>query len=711
MNTAAQTAPPPEKLRPGDRLEDLPLESWGRLGEAMAWHNGQPVFVFGGIPGERVTAQITRVHRQYAAAAVVEVLQPAPSRVTPPCQYFGPCTGCQWQHLDYDAQLAAKREKVVDALIRVGGLFDDPADAPVADVIPSPDRYGYRNHARFTVGPPKRRRAANAGGAANAAPGGAESPSIPPNNAAPGRGETPSIPTNGGELKGGQLGFVNRETRQFVRVDYCMLMRPSVNAILRRLQDHCQETTQLSIRAGEAGLDGAGEYLVQPPLLNPEIAIATGQKRYIETIGRTRFYVSSPSFFQVNAAQAARAAEIVREGLALAPEDVLLDAYTGVGAFAVLLAPYVRKVIAVEESAAAVTDARENAADFPAIEFVLGRTETVLDQLPVQPDAVVLDPPRAGCQTQALHKLAELAPPRVAYVSCDPETLARDLKILTAAGYALQRVIPIDMFPQTHHVECVALLRWAAAPAANALTLASASPRRRDLMNDLGLDFHIRPADIPEDALPGEAPQEMVERLSLEKARKVAAATPTGFVIGADSAVVAGGQAIGKPRDDADARKMLRRLRGTTHHVCTGLTVINAANGQSLTDSMTSRITLRNFTDAEIEASITSGVPRDKAGAYAVQDTALRPASDWQGCYPNIIGLPTCRLLAMLRQLGWAPPTSWPPPPTAVCGPDCPVNAPVPVPGEVNPEIPGGAGVNPEIPSPAGGGLGWGEAE
>ena len=685
MNTAAQTAPPPEKLRPGDRLEDLPLESWGRLGEAMAWHNGQPVFVFGGIPGERVTAQITRVHRQYAAAAVVEVLQPAPSRVDPPCQYFGPCTGCQWQHLDYDAQLAAKREKVVDALIRVGGLFTDPADAPVADVIPSPDRYGYRNHARFTVGPPKRRgRAANTRGAANAAPGGGESPSIAPGGAespsSHNEGESPSIPPVGGELKGGQLGFVNRETRQFVRVDYCMLMRPSVNDILRQLQDRCQETTQLSIRAGEAGLDGAGEYLVQPPLLNPEIAIATGQKRYIETIGQTRFYVSSPSFFQVNAAQAAQAAAIVREGLALAPEDVLLDAYTGVGAFAVLLAPYVRKVIAVEESAAAVADARENAADFPAIEFVLGRTETVLDQLPVQPDAVVLDPPRAGCQPQALQKLAELAPPRVAYVSCDPETLARDLKILCNAGYALQRVIPIDMFPQTHHVECVALLRWAAAPAANALTLASASPRRRDLMDDLGLDFNIRPADIPEDAMPGESPQDMVERLSLEKARKVAAAIPSGFVIGADSAVVADGQAIGKPRDNADARKMLRRLRGTTHHVCTGLTVINAANGQSLTDSMTSQITLRNFTDAEIEASIASGVPRDKAGAYAVQDTALRPASDWQGCYHNIIGLPTCRLLAMLRQLGWTPPTGWQPPPTAVCGPDCPVNAPAPGP-------------------------------
>ena len=119
-------------LKSGERLE-LTLESWGRLGEAMAWHDGSPVFVFGGIPGERVTAEVLRVHRKYASATVVDVLEPAPERVAPPCQYFGECTGCQWQHLDYDAQLAVKRDKVIDALVRVGGLFSDPSDAPVAD--------------------------------------------------------------------------------------------------------------------------------------------------------------------------------------------------------------------------------------------------------------------------------------------------------------------------------------------------------------------------------------------------------------------------------------------------------------------------------------------------------------------------------------------------------------------------------------------------
>ena len=719
MNPAEQTAPPPAKPRPGDRLE-LTLESWGRLGEAMAWRDGFPIFVFGGIPGERVTAEITRVHRQYAAAAVTQVSHPSPDRVPPPCPYFGPCTGCQWQHLDYNAQLTAKREKIIDALIRIGGLFPNAqaADATVAGAIPSPNPYAYRNHARFTIGPPTPRRK-------TPTPAGQESTPIPP---------------SGGELKGGQLGFINRETRRFVRIDHCMLMRPAINAILQKLQDRCQETTQLSIRAGAPENPAPGEYLVQPPLHNPAIPIPTGQKRYIETIDQTRFFVSSPSFFQVNVAQAAQAAQVIREHLSLTPDDILLDAYTGVGTFAILLAPYVSKVIAIEESAAAVADAQENAAHAPNIQFIVGRTETALTQLPIPPDAVILDPPRSGCQPQALEKLAQLSPPRLAYVSCDPETLARDLKILCNANYTLTRIIPIDMFPQTHHIESVAILhhtpdhpepvaappdhpepvaappdhpdlvaalpdhpeRVEGPPPPQTLTLASASPRRRELMNALGLPFRIQPADIPENPLPNEPPQDLVERLSREKALKVATSLRHGLVIGADSTVIHLGQAIGKPRNDHEARNMLRRLRNTTHHVCTGLTVTNAATGQTLTISQISQITLRNFSDAEIEASIAAGVPQDKAGAYAIQDTALRPASYWQGCYPNIVGLPTCRLLEMLHQLNWPPPPQWQPPTDTSCSPGCPNLPTIPYPDGRNPTNPSPTGKLQKSPPPPG---------
>ncbi|MCI0788586.1 MAG: 23S rRNA (uracil(1939)-C(5))-methyltransferase RlmD [Chloroflexi bacterium] len=608
----------------GDRVTLL-LTSWGRLGEAMAEFDGRNVFVAGGIPGERVVAEVVKVHRKYVSAKVVEVLEASPDRVEPPCPYYGVCTGCQWQHLSYDAQLKTKREKVTDALRRVGGL-EDP---PVSEVIPSPDQYGYRNHARFTIN------------------------------------------------REGALGFVNRETRQFLRIEKCLLMHDGVNTLLEGLQDRCGETTQLSIRAGKY----SGDYLIQPYLVHPDIKIPTGQKRYTESVDGRNFDVSSPSFFQVNVDQAAAAANLVRDRLHLTPDDVLLDAYTGVGTFAILLAPSVKQVIAVEESSAAVADAKQNAGELQNLDFILGRTEDVLRNLPVKPDVVVLDPPRSGCQPRALESLIELAPSRVAYISCDAETLGRDLKILCQGGYRLDEVAPLDMFPQTHHVECVAFLSWDESSRESgsdstlaSLTLASASPRRRELMDTLGLEFTVTPADLTEEPIPGESPQDMVRRLSQEKAQAVAATMNTGLVIGADSTVVFEGQAVGKPVDDDDARRMLRQLSGTTHHVATGLTVIDAASGRTLSDAMTSQITLRELSDQEIEASIASGVPRDKAGAYAVQDTELRPAADWEGCYNNIVGLPICRLLEMLRELGYRFPEGWSVPSAIACGEDCPVN-------------------------------------
>ena len=595
-------------------LLTLDLVSWGRLGEAMADYEGRPVFVFGGIPGERVVAQVLRVHRKYVSARVTQVLEPSPDRVEPPCPYFGDCTGCQWQHVGYSHQLAVKREKVVDALERVGG-FRDP---PVAPVAPSSHQYGYRNHARFTIGP------------------------------------------------GGSLGFVNRETREFVRIDDCMLMHLGVNELLTRLQDNAGETTQLSIRAGRS----TGDYLVQPYLAKLDPDVATGQKHYLDAVNGRKFRVSSPSFFQVDVDQTSQMVEVVRRSLGLKPADILLDAYAGVGTIAVLLAPYVGWVMAVEESSAAVADARENAAGLENVEFLLGKTEDVLLRLPRRPDAVVLDPSRSGCRPAALNNLIQLAPARVAYVSCDAETLARDLKVLCESAYTLKEVVPLDMFPQTHHVECVALLELSAQPVD--LVLASASPRRRELLTDMGMNFQIVPSGVPEEPKPGEAAEEVVRRLSAAKAWAVASNVGQGFVIGADSMVVLEGEVMGKPSDAAEARSMLRQLRGTRHQVASGLTVVDAASGRYLSDSMTSNITLRDLSDREIDASIATGTPLDKAGAYAVQDTDLRPAQSWDGCYSNIVGLPLCRLGEMLAELGYPLPPEWPEKAAPLCGDSCP---------------------------------------
>ncbi len=583
----------------GDIVQ-LDLHAWGRLGEAMAKHGGSDVFVFGGIPGERVEAEVVAVRRKYVAAQVTRVITPSPARVEPPCEYFGQCTGCQWQHVEYEEQLTVKTEIVRDALERIGN-FHAPNVQPT---LASPRQYHYRNHARFNVW-----------------------------------------------RESGALGFTHRERRRFVRIDRCMLMHDGVNDILSQLQGRAAETSQLAIRSSPQ----TGDYLVQPTLKNPEIAIPTGQKTYRESVADQEFRVASPSFFQVNVWQAARLGELVKDALALTGNEIVVDAYAGVGTFAVLLAPFAREIIAVEESTAAIADATENAAGHSNVRLVTGKVEEILPTLKVTPDAVILDPSRSGCQPPVLEALLAQRPSRIAYVSCNPESLARDLRTLSR-GYRIQSVQPVDMFPQTHHVECVATL--VTKPVTAEIVLASASPRRRELLSGLGIDFRVAPSAIPEEQEPDESPEQMVRRLSREKALAVAGAESpsSGYYVAADSTVVLDGESIAKPADAEEARSMLRRLRATTHQVITGFTVYDAVTGRCITDANAADVQMRDFTDAELEESIASGTPMDKAGAYAIQDPDFRPASLLSGCYSNVMGLPACRIVDTLTEMGCALP-------------------------------------------------------
>ena len=388
-------------ITPGARLH-LTLEGMGELGECIAHHDGHPALVFGGIPGERVVAEVVRLRRRHLAARVVEVLEPSPHRVSPPCPYFWPCTGCQWQHISYPHQLTLKQEVVQREL----GQIPELEGVPVLATLPSPQAHGYRNHARFTVGPQD------------------------------------------------SLGFVNRTTREFVPVEECLLMHPWINQALGILQGHCGETSQLSIRYGT----NTGKWLIQPPLVDANITLASGQKHYEEALLGRNFRVASPSFFQVNTPQAEAMVKLVHQGLNLIGDEVLVDAYAGVGTFAALLAPSVHRVIAIEESTAAVQDAQINLAGLPNLELRRGRVEDVLVSLTPAPDAVILDPPRAGCHPRVLETLNRLAPRRVAYISCEPAALARDLQRLVQGPFRVDEVQPIDLFPQTHHIECIALL-------------------------------------------------------------------------------------------------------------------------------------------------------------------------------------------------------------------------------------------------------------
>ena len=390
-----------------EELVELVLGEIAPSGDTTAEFEGGTIEVFGGIPGERVVARVHRYHkrrRQVVAAAVVKVMSASPHRIAPPCPYYGPCSGCQWQHIDYDHQLALKADSVRAAL----ATHPELDGTKVAETIPGPDRLGYRNHARFTV------------------------------------------------RRQGRLGFTNRITRRFVDVERCLLMHEGINEILGRLQGRVGETTQLSVRYGI----GSGEWLVQPAMKSESIPMPTGQTHYRERLFDRTFRIASPSFFQVNTKQAETLGGLLLRRLELTGSDTVVDAYAGVGTFAALAAAHSDRVIAIEESTAAVRDAAVNIGALTNVEFVESKTEDVLSSLECSPDAVILDPPRTGCHPDAIDAVVQIEADRIAYVSCEPTSMARDLAMLVSGGYRVTSVDPLDMFPQTHHVECVATLRW-----------------------------------------------------------------------------------------------------------------------------------------------------------------------------------------------------------------------------------------------------------
>lgn len=577
-----------------DRLR-VTLTDIAQQGDAFARHNDELVFAAYGIPGEEAIVQVKRRKRRYLTGQVVELIRPSPYRREPRCPHFGRCTGCQWQHIDYSFQLALKR-RVVQRQLSLRGNLSDP---PVLATLPAVEPWHYRNHARFSVDPQ------------------------------------------------GQLGFIHQETREFIPIDFCHLMYPWINSVLGELQGKCAGAHQVAVRYGIR----TGQWLLQPKLQSPEIAIESGQPFYEEELLGRRFRISAPSFFQVNSLQAERLVEVVQDRLVPTGRELVIDVYAGVGTFAALLASQVGKVVAIEEAASAVKDAAVNTLGLGNVEFLEGKAEEILPRLAQEPDAAILDPPRIGCHRRAIAALLQLSPRRIIYVSCEPKTLARDLGALCEKEYRLMQVQPVDMFPQTYHVECVATL-VRAEDFSPRLTVASTSPRRRELLFVLGLDFEVIAPPEVETPLAGteQTPEAMAQQRALAKARAASKGAASKTVVAADTLVIHQGAVLGKPKDADEALQMLRRLRGEEHLVITGVAVINA--GRCATGYTSTKVAMRPYSDDEIAAYIASGDAMDKAGAYGIQDPLFAPASHVEGCYLNVVGLPLCSLAQLLAEVG-----------------------------------------------------------
>lgn len=438
-----------DPLEPVDAPDVIRVESLAHGGDGVGRAaDGRTVFIHGTCPGDTVTAKVFADKGRYLLATVDEVVEPSADRVEAPCPYFGECGGCQWQHIAYPAQLRAKAQIVADALAHVGRM----PEAPVLPTVRSPQEYGYRNKVELAVD----------------------------------EGASPT-----------RLGFFARREDRVVPIDECLLLPERVRKAPRAIAGALRflarggptgieraslrvasrtrdielalwshprgfpRQTAAKVLRDATSADGVVRVLFKGAAKERRVVrveVLAGRGWWRERIGSTPFAVSAPSFFQVNTAATADLTRIVMEAISPDASDRVLDLYAGVGTFTVPLAATAGEVVAVEESGSAIRDLRRNL-DENALEADVepGDVTRVIGELGGF-DMVVADPPRGGIDPQVLSGIDATSPRRIVYVSCDPATLARDVAHLAARAWHLTSVTPVDLFPQTSHVEVVAAL-------------------------------------------------------------------------------------------------------------------------------------------------------------------------------------------------------------------------------------------------------------
>jgi 23S rRNA (uracil1939-C5)-methyltransferase len=453
-------------------------------GKSLGRIDGLVVFVPGLVPGDVARVRIHKVKRQHAEGEALELLKWSDLRESPPCRYFGTCGGCRWQQVKYDAQLEFKRRQVRDALERIGG-FDGIA---VNEVIGSETPYYYRNKMEFSFG--ERWLPREAFLARSAVEVAAQEPPA--------------------------LGLhIPERFDKVLDIDECWLQSLQSNGILNAVRTFAHERglTAYSTRSHTGYLRNlviregrrTGETMVnlvtsedRPDLMQTlcaellevcpsittivnnittrksQVAVGDYERVYYgpgqitEKIGTLSFRISANSFFQTNTEQAERLYETTKRMARLQPDDHVFDLYSGTGTIALFLADSVAEVVGIDVVEAAILDARRNAEmngvancrfELGDLKEKLTKDRGWLESHP-PPTVVVIDPPRSGMHEKVVQELLSLGPRRMVYVSCNPSTQARDLKILCRDNaYCIEEVQPVDMFPHTEHIECVVAIR------------------------------------------------------------------------------------------------------------------------------------------------------------------------------------------------------------------------------------------------------------
>ncbi len=445
------------KVQP-DQLVELTIENISHQGEGVAKLQGYTVFVPFAAPGDVVRAKVVSAKKDYARAVITEILKYG-QRVEPKCRWFQECGGCNLQHLDYNLQLAIKTETVKTTLQRIGGISPEI----VKDILPT-QAWSYRNKLQAPVA------------------------------------------TYRGQLT---AGLYKPRSHVLVPVTGCIIQEDVNNQIAEQIGNIARETgvapwskdekkgslRHILIRTSQAkGQTLAALVVSRFDFLNRERFLRVLRERtnlhslvlnenphptnvilgkreeivwgpgYItDTIQGLDFKISAGSFWQVNRVGMAKIIRKVREYANLSQEETVLDLYCGTGSIGLCLAQEAAKIIGIESNGRAIEDARDNARMNGIVnaEFHAGRAEALLPQMVtkgLKADVIILDPPRKGCEPSLLEATAKANPQRIVYVSCNPATLARDLKLLAELGYLAREVQPVDMFPQTSHVECIILM-------------------------------------------------------------------------------------------------------------------------------------------------------------------------------------------------------------------------------------------------------------